>query len=297
MNLLFLVCQVRRKVAICRYTRQTQENETPKFVHGGFGKVMTAKYDRTQQWHAVKEIVKVELVKHRTGLAMIMGELRALKKVDHPLIISLHFAFQDREKCYFVMDLKTGGDLRYYLRKKIMFEENDVAFYVSCISSALHHIHSQNIIHRDVKPENIILDERGYPHLADFGVAHVQSSSSASQPLTCSLASGTKQYLAPEVFTKGHVHGLESGRGGLRAAVRPPSLRQALPRGHDLVPGEGPGPAEPQGREGAGPERRQPPGRLAELQRGVAAALGVPVAVQHPVAVHLHAVAAVAQPQ
>eukprot|EP00597_Dinobryon_sp_UTEXLB2267_P008507 CAMPEP_0170091414 /NCGR_PEP_ID=MMETSP0019_2-20121128/25023_1 /TAXON_ID=98059 /ORGANISM="Dinobryon sp., Strain UTEXLB2267" /LENGTH=259 /DNA_ID=CAMNT_0010311303 /DNA_START=129 /DNA_END=906 /DNA_ORIENTATION=- len=166
---------------------------------------MTAKYDRTQQWHAVKEIVKVELVKHRTGLAMIMGELRALKKVDHPLIISLHFAFQDREKCYFVMDLKTGGDLRYYLRKKIMFEENDVAFYVSCISSALHHIHSQNIIHRDVKPENIILDERGYPHLADFGVAHVQSSSSASQPLTCSLASGTKQYLAPEVFTKGHV--------------------------------------------------------------------------------------------
>jgi serum/glucocorticoid-regulated kinase 2 len=72
------------------------------------------------------------------------------------------------------MDLKTGGDLRYYLRKKIMFEENDVAFYVSCISSALHHIHSQNIIHRDVKPENIILDERGYPHLADFGVAAEQ---------------------------------------------------------------------------------------------------------------------------
>lgn len=54
------------------------------------------------------------------------------------------------------MDLKTGGDLRYYLRKKAVFEEKDVAFYVSCISAALNHIHSHNIIHRDVKPGAII---------------------------------------------------------------------------------------------------------------------------------------------
>ena len=54
------------------------------------------------------------------------------------------------------MDLKTGGDLRYYLRKKAIFEEKDVAFYVSCISAALNHIHSMNIIHRDVKPGAIV---------------------------------------------------------------------------------------------------------------------------------------------
>lgn len=55
------------------------------------------------------------------------------------------------------MDLKTGGDLRYYLKKKLIFEERDVAFYVSCISSALNHLHSRNIIHRDVKPGELIV--------------------------------------------------------------------------------------------------------------------------------------------
>ena len=51
-----------------------------------------------------------------------------------------------------VMDLKLGGDLRYYLRKKMLFEERDVAFYVACMSSALNHIHSRNMLHRDIKP-------------------------------------------------------------------------------------------------------------------------------------------------
>ncbi len=48
--------------------------------------------------------------------------------------------------------MKTGGDLRYYLRKRYLFEERDVAFYVACISSALEHLHSRNVIHRDIKP-------------------------------------------------------------------------------------------------------------------------------------------------
>jgi serine/threonine kinase 32 len=50
------------------------------------------------------------------------------------------------------MDLKTGGDLRYYLRKRYLFQENDAAFLLACLSSALEHIHSRNMIHRDIKP-------------------------------------------------------------------------------------------------------------------------------------------------
>ena len=146
---------------------------------------------------------------------MLYGELDALKTVSHPFIANMDFAFHDPENAYIVLGLKTGADLRYYLKKKLIFEECNVAFYLSCISSALHHCHSRGVLHRDVKPENIILDAQGFPHLTDFGVAYVQPQGHGnefdqSQALCSTLASGTKQYLAPEVFTKGHVHAPES---------------------------------------------------------------------------------------
>lgn len=65
-----------------------------------------------------------------------------------------------RKNCYLVMDLRCGGDLRYYLRKRKIFEEVDVAFYIACMSSALDHIHSKNIIHRDIKPGLILISIR-----------------------------------------------------------------------------------------------------------------------------------------
>jgi serine/threonine protein kinase len=85
---------------------------------------------------------------------MVMAELEAMTRVDHPFIVGLHFSFQNKYSCYFVMDMRTGGDLRYYLKKKHIFEEKDVAFFVACLSSALMHIHSKNMIHRDIKPGN-----------------------------------------------------------------------------------------------------------------------------------------------
>ena len=91
-----------------------------------------------------------------------MNELWSLKKLDHPFIIRLHFAFHDNASCFFVLDLKTGGDLRHYLRKKLLFEEQDVAFYVACLSSALDYIHSKGILHRDVKPGRMLKNSMLY---------------------------------------------------------------------------------------------------------------------------------------
>lgn len=169
---------------------------------GGFGLVLSGMNIVNREWYAIKEINKYNLLQHKTGLDMIFGELCALKKLRHPFIVRLNAAFHDayvslflllllrlvnsflnptqphhhhhvcacRSAVYLVLDLKTGGDLRYYLRKKIVFSERDVAFYVSCLSSALAHIHSMKVLHRDIKPENILLDSKGYPHLA--GVPH-----------------------------------------------------------------------------------------------------------------------------
>ena len=83
---------------------------------------------------------------------MLINELYAMQRIEHTFVIRLHFAFQDRRSCFLVLDLKTGGDLRHYLKKRTLFEERDIAFYIACISSALDFIHSRNVIHRDVKP-------------------------------------------------------------------------------------------------------------------------------------------------
>jgi serine/threonine-protein kinase len=100
------------------------------------------------------------------------------------------------------MDLKTGGDLRYYLRKKLIFEEEDVVFYLACLSSALDHIHAQNIIHRDIKPENIILrpNENGWHAVIfDFNLSRVKNPNGKMSSLTSMHAAiGTVPYMAPE---------------------------------------------------------------------------------------------------
>ena len=91
------------------------------------------------------------------------------------------------------MDMKLGGDLREHLKAEIYFEERDVCIVVACISSALDYLHSKLILHRDVKPENIIFDEKGRPYLTDFGVSYVQEDKSSD--FLCHSSSGTKQYL------------------------------------------------------------------------------------------------------
>ncbi len=62
-----------------------------------------------------------------------------------------------RRNCYLLLDLKVGGDLRHYLKQKMIFEERDVVFYVACMSSALNHIHSRNMLHRDIKPGIVVM--------------------------------------------------------------------------------------------------------------------------------------------
>ena len=86
--------------------------------------------------------------------------------------------------------------------------EQCIAYYIACIGSALHHLHRHNILHRDVKPENVLCDHHGRPILTDFGVAYYEPVTNVL-PL-CSSTSGTLTYLAPEVLTPCHLHSHQS---------------------------------------------------------------------------------------
>jgi serine/threonine kinase 32 len=89
----------------------------------------------------------------------------------------------------------TGGDLRFHISRKT-FTEEAIKFWIAELGCALRYIHSQNIIHRDIKPDNILLDADGHVHLTDFNVA---KDVVAGKTLTSK--SGTLAYLAPEVYT------------------------------------------------------------------------------------------------
>ena len=102
-----------------------------------------------------------------------MNERTLLTKLKHNFIVNMLQAFQDRDNLFLVMDLMTGGDLRYHICRKHTFTEQEARFFAACIFTALEYLHSKKVIHRDIKPENIVFDERGYLHLTDLGIAKV----------------------------------------------------------------------------------------------------------------------------
>ena len=116
--------------------------------------------------------------------------------LNHPLIINLHYSFQDYDNLYFVLDLLTGGDLRYQLGRhpRRYYTEEQTKFFIACIVESLIYIHSKNIIHRDIKPENLIFDDKGYLHITDFGIAKYSYNNNINE------TSGTPGYMAPEVM-------------------------------------------------------------------------------------------------
>jgi serine/threonine protein kinase len=124
----------------------------------------------------------------------IKYEKQLLSQMLHPFIVNMYYSFQDTENLYLVMDLLTGGDLRYHISRYKKFNEEQTKFFVGCILLGLDYIHTNNILHRDIKPENLVLDEKGYVRITDFGIAKLYQSENSAE------TSGTPGYMAPEVM-------------------------------------------------------------------------------------------------
>lgn len=139
------------------------------------------------------EIVKLKQVQH------IESERAILNDIEHPFVVNMHCTFQDSLNCYMLMEYVVGGEIFSHLRRAGRFSVDVTRFYIAALLLALRHLHSHGIVYRDLKPENLLLDETGYIKMTDFGFAK-----KLFDERTWTLC-GTPEYLAPEVIqNKGH---------------------------------------------------------------------------------------------
>ena len=160
---------------------------------GGFGKVWKVQYKKTNEYFALKEMSKRKILDKKSEKS-INSERKFLSILNHPFIVNMHYAFQDNDNLYLVMDMLSGGDLRYHCSRYRSFSEEQTRFFIACITYSLEYIHSNNVIHRDIKPENLVLDDKGYVRVTDFGIAKYNTADNSSE------TSGTPGYMSPEVM-------------------------------------------------------------------------------------------------
>jgi serine/threonine protein kinase len=170
---------------------------------GGSAVVYRGKTSKKKEVAIKRTVFKTPATIERE-IDMTFAELHALKRMgEHPFLPKIHAAFHEKNSCFLILDYLSGGDLRYYLKAHFIFAEHHVAFFISCLGSALNHLHQRGIIHRDLKPENILFTAAGVPKLCDFGTAYVEETYSA--PI-CTLSCGTVPYMAPEMLTPSKLH-------------------------------------------------------------------------------------------
>ena len=160
---------------------------------GGFGKVWKVCLKKTKKQYALKEMYKAKIIDKKSEKS-IKYERELLGVLKHPFIVNMHYAFQDFDNLYLVMDLLSGGDLRYHISRHKRFSEEQTRFFIACIILGLEYLHVNNTIHRDIKPENLVLDEKGYVRITDFGIAKLLQKENSSE------TSGTPGYMSPEVM-------------------------------------------------------------------------------------------------
>ncbi|KAG2457635.1 MRCKB kinase, partial [Polypterus senegalus] len=172
---------------------------------GAFGEVAVVKMKNTERVYAMKILNKWEMLK-RAETACFREERNVLVNGDCQWITTLHYAFQDDNYLYLVMDYYVGGDLLTLLSKfEDRLPEDMAKFYLSEMVLAIHSIHQHHYVHRDIKPDNVLLDMNGHIRLADFGSCLKMMEDGTVQS---SVAVGTPDYISPEIL-----QAMEDGMG------------------------------------------------------------------------------------
>uniref|UniRef100_A0A8C3B5F0 Serine/threonine-protein kinase MRCK alpha n=1 Tax=Cyclopterus lumpus TaxID=8103 RepID=A0A8C3B5F0_CYCLU len=172
---------------------------------GAFGEVAVVKVRNTDKVFAMKILNKWEMLK-RAETACFREERDVLVNGDCQWITTLHYAFQDDNNLYLVMDYYVGGDLLTLLSKfEDRLPEEMARFYLAEMVLAIDSVHQLHYVHRDIKPDNILLDMNGHIRLADFGSCLKLMEDGTVQS---SVAVGTPDYISPEIL-----QAMEDGKG------------------------------------------------------------------------------------
>lgn len=159
---------------------------------GGFGAVHACRKINSGVFYAMKCVNK-KLVKVKNALDNILEERNVLAMMQSSFVTNLKYALQDEDNLYLVMDLMLGGDLKFHLINCGKFSERRARFYAAQVLLGLEHVHSKSVIYRDMKLENVLLDQSGHCRLSDLGLAVVTT-------VKIKGYAGTPGYTSPEMI-------------------------------------------------------------------------------------------------
>lgn len=181
------------------YQEGRHQNDPVTLGVGGFGRVQLMTTINHGKYYAMKRVSKKQIVAKRQEEHMLF-EKKILKAIQCDFIVRLYAAFKDTRYIYMVMEFCGGGEVWTKLKEVGRFDEPISVFCTACVVEAYAYLHKKNIMYRDLKPENLMLDMKGYIKLVDFGFAKEMVRGEKTYSFV-----GTPEYMAPEIIqNQGH---------------------------------------------------------------------------------------------